>query len=674
MKKIKKIWLWLILLWGVYCIFPFFISVDIPKIPQSTIIYDNNKNEIWETIYNQSIRHRFISYEETPIFFRQALVAIEDRRFFWHSGIDYISIGRAFINNFQHTPVQWASTIENQLIRNSYWLNENRNYTLKIKEFILSLALNTKMSKQKILETYINNVNFWYLNYGAESAAHFYYNKSLSTLSKAEMIGLITIIKNPNLYNPITNLKNFNRRYTTLINTLFNRNIISKQEAILIQDEQLIFSTGSSQTLPYINDFIQKSMSGTSQKNHIYTTIDTALTHTIENLSESTLKKLAWKNVGDYSVIIVEKDTMKLKVMIGWKNYNLTEWQVNGALALRQPGSSLKPFLYVNYFKTFWKTPSSMILDLPISYQTALWTSYEPKNYSLSYAWEISLAEALAQSINIPAVKILNELGITQMLHFFQKVGITTLNQDADYYGLSLALWSGEVSLYELTQAYSIFTQKWNFCKIVYLENTSKKCHFIIEEKYINMVIDILTNRYFKLAGFPIHSNLDFDDRYVFVKTWTSRNFKDNWSIWFTDKYLIWVWVWNKSWSEMQWVSGASGAGDIFRKIVYELETTPITPKIYNLENTSSPFIKITSPLNNNTYKLNWSIPLDQQKIKLTFISNMDYDNITWYLDNKILTNNFINILDIQKKSAIKIEIKKNGKIIWTDEIYIHLQ
>lgn len=674
MKKTRIFLVWFLCFLGIYFVFPYFIDVQIKNIPASTLIYDENKEEIWEVISQEKYRHIQKNIDDIPDFLKKSVIAIEDKRFYYHSGIDYIGIVRAIKNNIFWTSREWASTIENQIIRNNYWLNEKRSYILKIKEFAKALALNKKYNKNEILEMYLNNINFWYMNFWVESASRYYYNKSLKNLTKAEMLWLITIIKNPNKYNPITKLANFNERFQLLLNTLEKNNIITLEEKNEILQEKLTFSQGKKDTLPYVVDFMKTPPASLPPQlrginGEIQTTINANLTKKIDELAKTSLKTLAWKNVWDYSVIIVDRNSMDLKVMIWGNNYDLENGQVNGSLALRQPGSALKPFLYAIDFKNFWKTPSSTILDLPVSYPTADGNIYEPKNYSLSFAGEVTLAEALSQSINIPAVKILNEIGINSFLRFLKTVGINSLNKDADFYGLSLALWSGEVSLYELTRAYSIFAKWGDFCEINIIAWEKQKCMNILEKKYTDMVEEILTNRYFKLAWFPINSNLDFPDREVFVKTWTSRNFRDNWSIWYTSDFIIWVWVGNKDGSEMKWVSGATWAGDIFRKIVYALDTRENQSNIVNLEKEQKQYVKIISPLDKSVFTYNPSIPKIAQDIKLEISSNIDYDKKLWFLNEKQLENDFINIDDLQEKNILKVELYNKQKKVWNDEV-----
>lgn len=245
--------------------------------------------------------------------------------------------------------------------------------------------------------------------------------------------------------------------------------------------------------------------------------------------------------------------------MIGGKNYlESEEGQVNTTISPRQPGSTIKPFTYLLAFSELGLTPESTITDLPVHYETAEGYSYEPKNYSQDYQGEVTLREALSQSINIPAIKVLELLGVDRLLSFLRSVGITSLQESSDHYGLALTLGDGEVTLFELLQAYSIFAYDGLYCPISYLENSHPPCVQKVDKKYTDKITSILSDRYVKLPEFPLGSSLDFPDRWVALKTGTSRNFRDNWTVGFTKHYMIGVWTGNKNGENMKGVSGAT--------------------------------------------------------------------------------------------------------------------
>jgi penicillin-binding protein 1C len=357
--------------------------------------------------------------------------------------------------------------------------------------------------------------------------------------------------------------------------------------------------------------------------------------------------------------------------MIWWNDYYIDNWQVNSIFALRQVWSTLKPFTYTLAFKDLWYNPSTIITDLPIQFDTQDWNTYSPKNYSLDYKWEVSLAQALSQSINIPAIKLTKQIWLNRLHEFLKELWISSLNKDSSYYWLALTLWVWEISLFELVRAYTIFSNDWKICKLNIVKNKWNDCHKIIEKKYTDMTNSILSNRYFKLWWFPINSNLDFKDRNVFVKTWTSRNFVDNYSIWYTNKYLIWIWVWNKDWTPMKWVSWSTWAWEIFRKIVYELESWYIIPKTIIQNKIGKKYLEIISPLNNSTYKIDNTKPKEIQKIWLDFKTNIIYDRYKWNINNKELKNDFwqIEIWNFE----IKLELFKNNEIILVKKSYIDI-
>lgn len=711
MKKYLKISLISILaLYGIYFIFPYFVKLELREIPKSQVIYDSNDEEIWEIIIDKKYRHREIDYSLKDYdFLKKIVVSLEDKRFYYHSWIDYISLTRAFFHDLLAWKIiEWASTIDSQVIRNNLWLNESRWYKTKIKEFILALALNKKYSKDEILNIYLNNIYFGYLNYGFESASQYYFAKSVKNLTKAEILALSTIPKNSNNYDPYKKENAFKKRFLLLANTLKERKIISEWEYEDITQEKLIWNTEHNNKLPYVVDFIKSKAhpspiligEGTEgnyniKNNNSYfsplaykergrgwgltknreewkiqTTIDYYQTKAIEKLAYNDILRLFWKNVTDYSVIVLDKKTNDLKVMIGWIDYFWLNGQVNSALALRQAGSSIKPFTYYLAFKNLWLNPDSKILDLPISFQTMQWYEYSPKNYDLKYHWEVSLAEALSQSINIPAVKLAEKVWTENLLEFLKKVWITSLNEKAEHYWLALTLGVWEVSLYELTRAYSIFAHDWDLCDInikahpgSLLTGEGINCQKVADKKYTDMVSSILTNRYFKLGWFPINSSLDFADRNVFVKTGTSRNFRDNWAIGYTDNYIIWVWVGNKDASNMKWVSGASWAWEIFRDIVYYLEPNDVEREIpKETWEKIEKYLEITSPLENSVYQIDKNKSLDYQHIKIEFSTNYDYDKVFYIVDDEILKNEFWQIKTGNHK--LQIKLMKDWKII----------
>ncbi len=665
-------------------IFYLFINVFLPLnlnfLQSSSIIYDSNNIEIWEIVYWNKIRHREIKYNEIPEFYKKALISLEDKSFYYNNGISISWLIRSIIHNIQAWKIiEWGSTISSQFIRNNLWLNEKRSFWKKALEFIYAIRLNWKYSKKEILEKYVNQIYFWYLNYWLKSASYYFFAKEPQNLTKAEQIALLIIPKNIKKYDPYLNFWNFENRFNLILDALEKNWIIKQEEKYLIKNEKLFFNEDHKNKLPYIIDFLNQSKKhnlNIDLKSNLKLTIDYNLTQKIEEIAKNVIFELSWKNVKDYWILVFDKESNDLKVMIWGINYYKQEWQVNSTLALRQPWSTIKPFTYLLASKILWFKPDDTILDLPINYKTIEWYSYSPKNYSLEFQQEVSLAEALAQSINVPAVNVLSQIWVKTLLDFLKLIWITSLNQSEDHYWLALTLWVWEVNLFELTRAYSIFTNDWKFCEVnILLNNTnsSNNCKYVIEKKYTDIINEILTNRYYKLAGYPINSALDFKDKIIFFKTGTSRNFRDNWIIWYTSKYLIWIWVWNKDASNMKWVSGATWAWEIFSRIVNFLETNTLENKIVNIKKNSLPFLKIISPLNWDVFKIDQFKSKNIQKIKLNFSTNIDFDKFEWLLNNEKLKWDFISVMN-EWVYKLKIQLFKSNEIIKIDEVIFRVQ
>lgn len=684
-----------------YIFLPYFIPIKLKTIPNSKIIYDKNWIQIWEIIIDQKYRHIETPLYDIPDFIQKSVIAIEDKSFYQNDWIDYKALFRAwFINITNFKNLQWGSTISSQLVRMNYWLNQKRTFVKKIHEFTLSLALNKKFSKQQILEKYLNTMYFGYLNYGIQSASKYYFGKTLDNLTKSEMIALLVLPKNPSKYDPYKNYANFKKRYDLLVDYLNKNNIFPVSEYNNIKNEALLFNTDHKNKLPYVVDAISlhyfssqpnkiwfstiatgsrittwidnsKFWSGTIILSDITTTVDYALSEQIQQIANNTINTLKRKNVNDYGLIIIDRHTGEVRVMIWWYDYYNKEGQVNSVLALRQMWSTLKPFTYLLAFKDKWLNPEDTIIDLPIQFRTSQWYSYTPKNFSLKYKWEVSIANALAESLNVPAVKVADMVGVSNLLRFYQKLWFSSLNKEADYYGLALTLGVWEVSLYELTRAYGIFANQWKLCDFKFLQWEADFCTDIIEDEFIEKIVYILTNRYFKINGFPINWNLDFPDRYVFVKTWTSREFDDNAAIGFSENYIIWVWVWNKDGSNMNMVTGVSGAWEIFRKIIYYLEKNEISNNFINLKINQQNYVEIISPVKDSVYKYDSKILSKNQKIKLDFSTNIDYTSYIRMVDWEIFKEQYLWLEPW--KHTLQVVLYKEWKEVWKVESFFEV-
>lgn len=616
----------------------------------------------------------YVPYEHIPDFLKQATIAMEDSRFYLHRWIDGLALIRAWIENLLFNTKQGASTIDAQLIRNLFWLNERRTVDKKVKEFFLAHRLNACFSKDRILEMYLNTIYFWNMNYGIGQASYYYFWKPLHALTKEQMIALLAMMKNASYYDPFTKRERWEKRYERIVAFLEKKRILSSRERIFLNARDVTFQKHSLNTLPYVTDYLSlkvQSFSGSSHNFSLKTFIDIPLTQKIDKLAKQTLRFLKEHDAGDYGIIVVKREDLWVRVLIGGKDYFWKDGQVNAVFSLRQPGSALKPLLYALAFEKLGKFPHSSILDLPISFTTEEGYSYQPKNYSLDFKGEVTYAEALAQSLNVPAVRILAELWVHVFLAFLRQVWITSLTKSDAYYGLSLALWSGEVTLFELLQSYTIFSHEWNFCLFRFFQDEPYTCNSMIDKRFTDMVVSILSQRHLRFPQFPIGSNIDFPDRFVFIKTGTSRNFNDSWALWFTRNYLIGVWVGNKEGKEMKNITGASWAWEIFQKIVYILETQEEIQDFQHIPKKTEPFLEIISPLSESTFQYNPFIPDESQKIRLTFSTNIPYDTFVWKVNEKNYTGAFLSVKDLEKENSLEVILFQGNRPISSKKIRI---
>lgn len=623
---------------------PYLLPIHLKEIPTSTLLYDRNNIVVGEILPDTIHRNQTLDFDMYPPFLVNTIIAIEDKRFRTHNGIDMIALTRATRANIKsQTVVQWASTITSQIARNQLWLNAPRTWRRKIIEFTYAYILDTKYSKKQLLSYYLNTLPLGYMNYGFETAAQRYFGKSVFQLSQSQQLALITIMKNPVRYDPFKKSGNFNARYTSLIASLKNEKYLSSDTAKSLSTD-LDSLNRKSNTLPaqpYFRDYIQQQAEKTHQvlPSAIYTTIDDNMSREIKNIADQTIYKLLRKDVSDYGVLVIDKKTNELRVMLGGMAYDGKAGQVNSTLSINQPWSAVKPFTYALAFQQLGMVPSDSIIDEPVQFKSLLWFAYTPQNFSMEYQWPVTIAQALAQSLNIPAVKLADRLWTDKLLDFYHKVGLESLTQAADYYGLALTLWVGEVSLWELARAYGIFAHQWELCSIAVFSGQQIVCKNVIDKKYTDMVVDILSNRYNKMPSFALFSNLDFPDRNVFLKSWTSRKFSDNRVIGFTDNYIIAIWIGNKDGSNMKWVSGVSGAGDIFNNIVYTLEKEEQIPTYAPQASVQvAPYLHITKPLPQSIFSLDTKFSPKLQWLKFEFSTNIPYTRYQWLIDKKLLS------------------------------------
>ena len=448
---------------------------------QTVRIYDRTgKHLLYESVDPRPFGgdRRFLALDKLSPWVWKTAVALEDRNFWTNPGVNVRGLLRAFASNLGGGSVQGGSSITQQLIKNVVIPVEERtqqSYARKIKEVILALELTRRYPKEKLLEWYLNYNFYGNLAYGVEAASQVYFGKSAKDLTLAEAAMLAPIPQFPAL-NPIDNPEDAKRRQGVTLQAMVEAGEITQAEADAAFAEELSLRKSVAErfdvlTAPhfalYALEEIKNRYNTLEDPFYIwkkgltvYTTLDVDLQKYAEQVAREQVQILKdqGKNASNASVVAIKNDTGEILTMLGSLDYNNNEidGQVNMTTAERQPGSSFKPYVYLTALQQ-GMTPATMILDVPTAFPQADGSYYRPENYDRQYHGPVSLRNALARSYNIPAIKVMDQVGVANALRTAHRMGINGLNRGLGFYGLSLVLGGGEVSLLDHTYAYSVF-------------------------------------------------------------------------------------------------------------------------------------------------------------------------------------------------------------------------
>lgn len=591
----------------------------------STKIYDRNGILLY-TIYKDKNRTP-VELSQVPNYVRLATLAAEDAEFYNHPGISFRGITRALSKNIREGKLQGGSTITQQLVKNAL-LSSEKTIIRKAREIILSFQVEYYFSKDEILEMYLNEVSFGGTNYGIGQASLVYFGKNIENLSLAEAALLAGLPQSPSKYSPFGSHPelSFSRQREILHLMRVNKFITpdEEEEAII---QKISFAPNKTEILAphfvmYAKDQLVEAygeevvqQGGLSVK----TTLDYQIQLLVEKSINEEIVKLKSLNVGNAAVVVLDPKTGEILAMAGSHDYFDFEkdGNVNVTTRPRQPGSSIKIINYA-YALSNGLTLSSTVEDTPITFNTPGSSPYTPKNYDNKYRGKISLRSALAESRNIPAVKILASYGVGKMIDLGEKMGITTWG-DRSRFGLSLTLGGGEVKLLDLARVYATvanygvrpqlrsITEVRNYkSKILYSLNRFEMSKIqVLDPRVAYLLIDVLKDNNARSPAFGSSSMLVIPNHSeVAVKTGTSNDLKDNLTVGFNQNYLVAVWVGNNDNTPMSRIaSGVTGAAPIWNKIM--------------------------SGLLSNTASIEWQIP--EKMVKSECFSKNE-----WYLEEKI--------------------------------------
>lgn len=545
------------------------LPADLETTPPSSVVYlDRNGFPLRRSLVEN--RHAIpLTLDAVPERLIDAVVAAEDRRFFSHTGVDWWAVVRAAWNNVRAGHItSGASTITQQLVK----LADPRPRTLgtKLLEAVRAMRLEREWTKEEILLAYLNRLDFGNLNVGCEAAANDYFGKPTADLSLAECAFLAGLPQSPTRLNPRRNLAASIARQQTVLRRMRDAGLVKEAEYHRARMEPLrLLERGRDFLTPHFVDLVQAIEPDRSGE--IHTTVDLALSRFVEGEIADQLAKLKARNVGQAAAVILDNHTGDVLALVGSGDYFAPgEGQVNGALAVRSPGSALKPFTYLLAME-HGDSPESVVLDTPVEYPTPTGI-YRPENYDRAYHGAVSFREALACSLNVAAVRVLDSVGGADPLRDrLQRCGLTTLTAEPGTYGLGLTIGNAGVKLLELTNAYACLARMGVFLPWrVISDQPEGMPRPVCDPRAARMIADILSDNDARARAFGIDSPLRFDFP-VACKTGTSSDFRDNWAIGYTPEFTVGVWCGNFDGSPMREVSSASGAAPILHAIFEHL-------------------------------------------------------------------------------------------------------
>lgn len=614
-----------ILLWAATLQIPDLSSLANRKVEQSVKIYDRTGSVLLYDLHNEKQRTIVPLNGIAPVM-QHAVIAIEDPGFYEHGGIEPKAILRAIISQVTGGILltrSGGSTITQQVVKGSLLVND-QTIARKLKEWILAIKMDQAFTKDQILELYLNQVPFGGSLYGVQEAAKTFFGKEASDISLPEAAYLAAVLPAPTYYSPYGDHKSdLDARKNLVLEKMYEHGFISQEELAAAKAATVTFvpprdsSIAAPHFVFYVRQYLEDKYGADALEEsgwHIITTLDADLqTEAEQVVREGALKNTTNFNASNAALVAMDPKTGQILSMVGSRYYFDTEidgaYNVATAKPGRQPGSAFKPFAYAQAFKDGY-TPSTVVFDLPTQFSTSCAASdnhnntypcYAPSNYDDSFRGPMTLRDALAQSINVPAVKVLYLAGLSDTLELAKSLGITTLTTPSRY-GLTLVLGGGEVTLLDMVNAYSVFADngvKHEPTPILRIEdaagnviedNSEPAGTQVLPEYVAEEINDVLSDA---VARAPLGENslVSFPGRDVAVKTGTTNDYRDAWTIGYTPGIVIGIWAGNNDNTSM--VRKVSGfiVGPMWHDVMaYALSKSPF--EAFTRSDTSSAISK----------------------------------------------------------------------------------
>lgn len=568
------------IMWAALTPIPDLNTFDSRKVAQSTKIYDREGKTVLYDL-NHDVRRNVVSLSDVSPNLQKAVVAVEDSDFYSHSGVSLKAFIRALLVNIQSASfAQGGSTITQQVVKNTI-LSGVKSPIRKLQEWVLAWKLEQRYTKEQILEFYFNVTPYGGTLYGAEVASRTFYGKSANDLSLAEAAYLAAIPQRPTFFSPYgNNRERLDERKDYVLERMRELKYITEEEMKEAQRETIVFSRQQNNAIlaPHFVFYIEQQLENmygpdvVTQGLSVITTLDADLQNAAQTIiKEGALSNTTRFNASNAALVAIDPKTGQILAMVGSRDYFDEDIQgsFNVAIASRQPGSAFKPFVYAAALEKGY-TPETVIFDVPTQFSTACSPSdvmnseppcYAPKNYDLTFRGPMTFRTALAQSINIPAVKALYLAGIDSVINLANRTGITGLGNARDH-GLSFALGAAEVSPLQLASAMGVFANdgvrhapvgilEIRDVKGKVIEKYQEKPEQAVSSQVARQIADMMSDNQARIPAYNAVNPLAFSDYDVAAKTGTTNESRDAWTVGFSPNLAVAVWAGNNDNSKM---------------------------------------------------------------------------------------------------------------------------
>ncbi|MFO1242478.1 MAG: transglycosylase domain-containing protein [Rickettsiales bacterium] len=539
-----------------------------------------------------SYQNRWNTYDHMPLyripdFLKRAFLLSEDKRFYQHHGVDWQARLGALKQNITGRSARGASTITEQVVRMLH--PRPRNLWSKWLEGFEAASLETQYRKSDILEFYLNQIPYASNRRGIVQATHYYFDRDLTTLSQKEMLALVVLARAPSSYDLYRHPEKIDGAINRLAQQLIVQNMLPAEAAQQIRQEAFHLQPPENTVdASHFISYVRRSQPLLSHS--IRTTLDAHVQSRVQYLLDTRLQSLAKKNIHNAAALVADHETGEILAWVvgGNQDADTPANQINAVITPRQPGSALKPFLYAKALEAGW-TPATLINDSPLSEAVGNGL-HRFKNYSNTFYGPVTLREALANSLNIPALRTISFVGAVDYLTTLHDLGFSSLTQNADVYDEGLALGNGEVTLLELVQGYAALAHRGVYRPLrSTLDGDTGESQRIFSEESASLIANILSDPWARRREFGTGSVLNLPVQTA-AKTGTSTDYRDAWAVGFDSRYVVGVWMGNLDQTPTDGVTGIAGPALVLRGVFSELnknkKTTPLflSPKLVKKE------------------------------------------------------------------------------------------